>query len=87
LRERSTLLFNYQPKKIKADITLFKAEFLTEEYSDVTDNFNHWNGLTSGKLNVIKIEGNHSSILHAENARKIAEIQDTQMKLINHAFA
>jgi thioesterase domain-containing protein/acyl carrier protein len=64
------MLLAARPKPIRGNAVLFKVERLTERYPDTLDN---WHRLTQGRLQVVPVTGDHTTLLKEPHVRKLAE--------------
>lgn len=73
LAHRISMMIKYQPKKLSAKITLFKANKILQEYQPINADDNHWSAYSTYPINIIQISGDHNTILQEPHVHLLAK--------------
>lgn len=69
--QREKLLLNHVSSNLKQDMVLFKAARLLDDYQLIDCFDNGWSICNKGKIRCYKINGDHNTIMNAENIKTI----------------
>lgn len=74
LEHRITMMLKYSPHKLPVEITLIKPNETLIEYQDVDVSDNHWADYSTLPINVVRVPGNHDTMLQEPHVKSVANI-------------
>lgn len=78
--------FSYIPPKIRAKISLFKAQELFGEFEIISEETNYWSSFSEFPVDIYPVPGNHDTMLLTPNVGRLGQIISSCVNNLHSEF-